>query len=69
MLHRKYSLLNTQQAQWYPNHTLRSKLPVSQANIFMQHGGQPVEVRADFLPDDSDFGKLNDIFQFRSSLD
>lgn len=31
----------------------------------MKHGGQPLEVRADLLPDDSDFGKLNDIFNFR----
>lgn len=32
----------------------------------MKHGKQPVEVRADLLSDDdSDFGKLNDIFNFR----
>jgi len=55
------------QAQWYPNHTLRVKLPVSQANFFLAHDGQPVEVRADLLPDDSDFGKLNDDFTFRPS--
>ncbi|RDW92383.1 hypothetical protein BP5796_01777 [Coleophoma crateriformis] len=55
------------QAQWYPNHTLRSKLPLSQGNFFMKHAGQPVEVRADLLPDDSDFGKLNDIFSFRQT--
>jgi hypothetical protein len=35
----------------------------------MEHGGQPVEVRADFLPDDSDFGRLNDVFEFRRSVD
>lgn len=57
------------QAQWYPNHTLRSKLPASQANYFMKHASQPVEVRADFLPDGSDFGMLNDIFNFRPSVD
>ncbi|KAL3426639.1 phytanoyl-dioxygenase family protein [Phlyctema vagabunda] len=56
------------QAQWYPNHTLRSKLPLSQGNFFMKHGGQPVEVRADFLEDDADFGKLNDIFTFKPSV-
>lgn len=55
------------QAQWYPNHTLRTKLPLSQGNFFMKHAGQPVEVRADLLPDDSDFGTLNDDFQFRPS--
>ncbi|KAI9641433.1 hypothetical protein NHQ30_010240 [Ciborinia camelliae] len=53
------------QAQWYPNHTLRSKLPLSRGNFFMKHGGQPVEVRADLLSDDSDFGRLNDQFNFR----
>ncbi|KAI9739966.1 MAG: hypothetical protein M1818_005022 [Claussenomyces sp. TS43310] len=57
------------QAQWYPNHTLRTKLPLSRAEFFMTHGGQPVEVRADLLPDDSDFGKLNDIFSFKPSVD
>jgi hypothetical protein len=57
------------QAQWYPNHTLRFKAPRSQGNFFMKHGSQPVEVRADFLPDDADFGKLNDIFEFRRSVD
>ena len=35
----------------------------------MKHADQPVEVRADFLPDDSDFGMLNDIFNFRPSAD
>jgi len=55
------------QAQWYPNHTLRVKLPLSQGNFFMKHGGQPVEVRADLLPDDTDFVKLNDDFTFRRS--
>lgn len=34
----------------------------------MKHAGQPVEVRADLLPDDSDFGKLNDDFVFRRSI-
>jgi len=53
------------QAQWYPNHTLRAKLPLSQGNFFFKHGGQPIEVRADLLPDEADFGKLNDIFDFR----
>ncbi|XMA20067.1 hypothetical protein WAI453_012858 [Rhynchosporium graminicola] len=57
------------QAQWYENHTLRVKLPLSQGNFFMKHGGQPVEVRADLLPDDSDFVKLNDDFSFRRSID
>ncbi|RFU34674.1 hypothetical protein B7463_g1675, partial [Scytalidium lignicola] len=57
------------QAQWYPNHTLRCKLPLSQGNFFMKHGGQPVEVRADLLPDDSDFQKLNDVFSFRHTND
>ncbi|KAL2064127.1 hypothetical protein VTL71DRAFT_4621 [Oculimacula yallundae] len=57
------------QAQWYENHTLRVKLPLSQGNFFMKHGGQPVEVRADLLPDDSDFVKLNDDFAFRRSID
>jgi len=52
-------------AQWFPNHTLRSKLPLSQGNFFMKHGGQPVEFRADLLPDDSEFGILNDVFSFR----
>ncbi|KAE9367865.1 phytanoyl-dioxygenase family protein [Stipitochalara longipes BDJ] len=56
------------QAQWYPNHTLRFKAPLSQGNFFMKHNGQPVEVRADLLPDNSDFGKLNDIFEFRRSV-
>jgi len=56
------------QAQWYPNHTLRSKLPLSQGNFFMKHAGQPLEVRANLLPDDSDFGKLNDDFKFRPSV-
>ncbi|PMD49528.1 phytanoyl-dioxygenase family protein [Hyaloscypha bicolor E] len=56
------------QAQWYPNHTLRFKAPLSQGNFFMKHGGQPIEVRADLLPDDSDFGKLNDVFEFRRSV-
>jgi hypothetical protein len=56
------------QAQWYPNHTLRFKAPLSQGNFFMKHNGQPVEVRADLLPDDSDFGRLNDIFEFRRSV-
>ncbi|TVY46972.1 Kanamycin B dioxygenase [Lachnellula occidentalis] len=55
------------QAQWYPNHTLRTKLPLSQGNFFMKHAGQHVEVRANLLPDDSDFGTLNDDFQFRPS--
>ncbi|TVY41545.1 Kanamycin B dioxygenase, partial [Lachnellula subtilissima] len=55
------------QAQWYPNHTLRTKLPLSQGNFFMKHAGQPVEVRANLLPDDTDFGTLNDDFQFRPS--
>ncbi|ESZ89923.1 phytanoyl-dioxygenase family protein [Sclerotinia borealis F-4128] len=53
------------QAQWYPNHTLRSKLPLSQGNFFMKYGGQLVEVRAELLSDDSDFGKLNHLFIFR----
>ncbi|KAF8861277.1 phytanoyl-dioxygenase family protein [Acephala macrosclerotiorum] len=57
------------QAQWYPNHTLRVKLPLSQGNFFMKHGGQPVEVRADLLPDDANFVKLNDDFTFRRSVD
>lgn len=35
----------------------------------MKHGGQPVEVRADLLPDESDFGALNDVFSFRQSID
>jgi len=34
----------------------------------MKHSGQPVEVRADLLPDDAEFGKLNDIFEFRRSV-
>jgi len=33
----------------------------------MKHGGQPVEVRADLLPDTADFSKLNDDFSFRRS--
>jgi hypothetical protein len=33
----------------------------------MKHGGQPVEVRADFLPDNAEFGILNDVFTFRPS--
>ncbi|KAF4624326.1 hypothetical protein G7Y89_g13846 [Cudoniella acicularis] len=57
------------QAQWYQNHTLRSKLPLSQGNFFMKHGGQPVEVRANLLPDETDFGKENDNFQFRRSVE
>ncbi|KAH8821309.1 phytanoyl-dioxygenase family protein [Xylogone sp. PMI_703] len=57
------------QAQWYPNHTLRCKLPLSKGNFFMKHGGQPVEVRAELLPDDSDFQKLNDVFSFRHTND
>ncbi|TVY58771.1 Kanamycin B dioxygenase [Lachnellula cervina] len=56
-----------EKAQWYPNHTLRMKLPLSQGNFFMKHAGQPVEVRANLLPDNSDFGTLNDDFQFRPS--
>jgi len=56
------------QAQWYPNHVLRLKLPASQANFFMAHGGQPVETRADLLPDDSEFGELNDAFSFRPTM-
>jgi hypothetical protein len=55
------------QAQWYPNHNLRFKAPLSQGNFFMKHGGQPVEVRADLLPEDTDFGTLNDVFEFRRS--
>ncbi|KAI0469958.1 phytanoyl-dioxygenase family protein [Xylariaceae sp. FL0804] len=55
-------------APWYENHALRAKLPASQANFFMKADGQPVEVRADFLPDDADFGKLNDIFNFRHTV-
>ncbi len=47
---------------------MRSKLPLSQGNFFMKHGGVPVEVRADLLPDESDFGKLNDVFDFRPSI-
>jgi len=35
----------------------------------MKHAGQPIEVRAALLPDESDFGKLNDIFEFRRSVD
>lgn len=35
----------------------------------MKHGNQPVEVRADLLPDDSDFVKLNDDFTFRRSVE
>jgi hypothetical protein len=35
----------------------------------MKHGSQPVEVRADLLPDDCDFGKLNNVFEFRRSVD
>jgi len=57
------------QAQWYPNHQLRTKLPVSQANFFMKHDNRPVEVRANFIPDDNDFGKLNDSFTLRPSTD
>jgi len=57
------------QAQWYPNHTLRAKLPLSQGNFFFRHGGLPVEVRADLLPDDSDFGMLNDVFTFRHTVE
>lgn len=64
-----YACPDLAKAQWYPNHTLRSKLPLSQGNFFMKHAGQPVEVRADLLPDDSDFGKLNDVFSFRQSND
>ncbi|TVY15089.1 Kanamycin B dioxygenase [Lachnellula arida] len=56
-----------EKAQWYPNHTLRTKLPLSQGNFFMKHANQPVEVRANLLPDNSDFGTLNDDFQFRPS--
>lgn len=55
-------------AQWYPNHTLRAKLPLSQGNFFMKHGGQPVEVRADLLPDKTNFGIVNDDFTFRPSV-
>lgn len=56
------------QAQWYPNHTLRTNLPVSQGNFFLKHGGLPVEVRTNLLPDNSDFIKLNDDFWFRRSV-
>ncbi|KAI0475733.1 phytanoyl-dioxygenase family protein [Xylariaceae sp. FL0804] len=56
-------------APWFQNSMLRAKLPLSQANFFMRAGGQPVEVRADMLPDDADFGKLNDIFNFRHTTD
>jgi hypothetical protein len=55
-------------AQWYPNHTLRSKLPLTQGNFFLKHAEQPVEVRADLLPEDSNFGVLNDVFEFRPSI-
>ncbi|KAK3114838.1 hypothetical protein LTR53_006418 [Teratosphaeriaceae sp. CCFEE 6253] len=37
------------QAPWYPNHTQRLFLPLEHANFFMHHGGQQVEVRANFL--------------------
>lgn len=47
---------------------MRFKAPLSQGNFFMKHAGQPVEVRADLLPNDADFGKLNDIFNFRRSI-
>jgi len=57
------------QAQWYPNYTLRAKLPLSQGNFFLRHGGLPVEVRADLLPDDSNFGILNDAFSFRHTTE
>ncbi|KAH8671951.1 phytanoyl-dioxygenase family protein [Tricladium varicosporioides] len=56
------------QAQWYQNHTLRSKLPLSQGNFFMKGGGQPVEVRANLLQNDADFQTLNDDFEFRHSI-
>lgn len=34
----------------------------------MKHGAKLVEVRVDLLPDSSDFGKLNDVFEFRRSV-
>ena len=37
------------QAPWYQNNRQRLFLPLEHANFFMQHGGQPVEVRANFL--------------------
>ncbi|KAI1338371.1 phytanoyl-dioxygenase family protein [Xylariaceae sp. FL0016] len=57
------------QSPWYENYGLRSKLPISQANFFMKADRQPVEVMADLLPDDMDFGKLNDDFSFRHTTD
>ncbi|KAH9906389.1 phytanoyl-dioxygenase family protein [Xylariomycetidae sp. FL2044] len=56
-------------APWFENHGLRAKLPARQANFFMKAGGQPVEVRADMLPDEADFGLLNDDFNFRHTSD
>lgn len=50
-------------AQWNPYHTLGSKLGFSQGHPFIKRGGrEPVESRADFLPDDADFGTENDDF-------
>ncbi|KAK3675360.1 hypothetical protein LTR78_004870 [Recurvomyces mirabilis] len=37
------------QAPWYPNHKQRLYLPLEHVDFFMRHGGQPVEVRAEFL--------------------
>lgn len=37
------------QAPWYPNHKQKLYLPLKHANFFMEHAGQPVEVRANLL--------------------
>jgi ectoine hydroxylase-related dioxygenase (phytanoyl-CoA dioxygenase family) len=58
-LHLQYSLCSRrstdthkQQSPWYQNNTQRLYLPLESANFFNYHGGQPVEIRADFLRED-----------------
>jgi len=56
------------QAPWYPNHGLRTDLPLSQAKFFMEHGGQPVEVRTNLLGDEQvEYNSHRDHFDFRPS--
>ena len=57
------------QAPWYQNNTQRLYLPLEHANFFMEHGGQPVEVRANFL-DEQELDQLwrNYDFSFEPSV-
>ncbi|KIX05742.1 uncharacterized protein Z518_03714 [Rhinocladiella mackenziei CBS 650.93] len=57
------------QAPWYPNLRQRHILPVSRCNFFQAAGGQPVELRANFVSDaEAESARHNETFDFRPSM-